>query len=560
MPVIRPYPNFLLPNNLPNSFLSIPALIKACKTPTHLQLVHAHIVRRGLEQDHSLISQFIGLSQALSTLSYSASVFDRVFSPNTFLWNVFIKGCCQKSCSAETVSVFIHMKREEAVPDRYTYPSVIKACASEGKIREGRTLHGSVLRCGVECDAFVSTSLIDLYGKCKEIGCARKLFDYLFEKNVVTWTAMVVGYVIAGDLGEARKLFDEMPQRNVASWNAIIGGFVKLGDLGSARKIFEEMAEKNVVSFTTLIDGYAKSGDMASARVLFDRAPYRDIVAWSALISGYAQNGQAREVVNIFIEMDSCNVKPDEFIMVSLMSACSQEGCLELAKWVDNHVTRSSVDLGQVHVLAALVDMNAKCGNIERAKNLFEQMPKHDLISYCSLMQGLSIHGCGEQAVSLFHMMLNEGLIPDEVGFSVILTACSRSGLVEDGRQLFHLMKNEYSIAPSQDHYACMVDLLSRSGRLKEAYEILSSMPMEPSSASWGALLGACKLHCDVELGELVASRLIELEPQNAGNYVLLSNIYAATDRWLDVSLVRRKMREKSVKKIPGRSWIRSHG
>ncbi|XP_062117016.1 putative pentatricopeptide repeat-containing protein At5g37570 [Humulus lupulus] len=173
---------------------------------------------------------------------------------------------------------------------------------------------------------------------------------------------------------------------------------------------------------------------------------------------------------------------------------------------------------------------------------------------------GLSIHGCGEQAVSLFHMMLNEGLIPDEVAFSVILTACSRSGLVEDGRQLFHLMKNEYSIAPSQDHYACMVDLLSRSGRLKEAYEILSSMPMEPSSASWGALLGACKLHCDVELGELVASRLIELEPQNAGNYVLLSNIYAATDRWLDVSLVRSKMREKSVKKIPGRSWIRSHG
>ncbi|XP_062115490.1 putative pentatricopeptide repeat-containing protein At5g37570 isoform X2 [Humulus lupulus] len=488
MPVIRPYPNFLLPINLPYLFLSIPALIKACKTPTHLQLVHAHIVRRGLEQDHSLISLFIGLSQALSILSYSASVFDRVFSPNTFLWNVFIKGYCQKSCSAETVSVFIRMKREEAVPDRYTYPSVIKACASEGKIREGRTLHGSVLRCGVECDAFVSTSLIYLYGKCKEIGCARKLFYYMFERNVVTWMAMVVGYVIAGDLGEARKLFDEMPQRNVASWNAIIGGFLKLGDLGSARKIFEEMPEKNVVSFTTLIDGYAKSDDMASARVLFDQAPYRDIVAWSALISGYAHNGQARVVVNIFIEMDSCNVKPDEFIM------------------------------------------------------------------------GLSIHGSGEQVVSLFHMMLNDGLIPDEVAFSVILTACSRSGLVEDGRRLFHLMKNEYSIAPSQDHYACMVDLLSRSRRLKEAYELLSSMPMEPTSASWGALLGTCMLHCDVELGELVASRLIELEPQNAGNYVLLSNIYAATDRWLDVSLVRSKMREKSVKKIPGRSWIRSHG
>ncbi|KAM6570273.1 hypothetical protein CsatB_018258 [Cannabis sativa] len=549
-----PYPNFL------HSLPSIQALIKACKTPSHLQQVHAQIVRSGLEQDHTIISQFICLSQTLSTLSYSASVFNCVFSPNTFLWNVVIKGYCQKSCSAETISAFIRMKREEAVPDRYTYPSVIKACASEGKVREGRTFHGLALRCGVECDAFVSTSLIDLYGKCKEIGCARKLFDCLSERNVVTWTAMVVGYVIYGDLVEAKKLFDEMPLKNVPSWNAIIGGFVKLGDLGSARRIFEEMPEKNVISFTTLIDGYAKSGDMASARVLFDQAPNRDIVAWSALISGYAQNGQAREAVDIFLEMDSCNVKPDEFIMVSLMSACSQEGSLELAKWVDNYVTQSSIDLGRAHVLAALVDMNAKCGNIERAKNLFDQMPKRDLISYCSLMQGLSVHGCGEQAISLFNMMLNEGLIPDEVAFTVILTACGRSGLVEEGRHLFRLMENEYSIVPSRDHYACMVDLLSRSGRLKEAYELLCSMPMEPSATSWGALLGACKLHCDMELGELVASRLIELEPQNAGNYVLLSNIYAATDRWLDVSLVRNKMKEKSVKKIPGCSWISTQG
>lgn len=448
------------------------------------------------------------------------------------------------------------MKREEGAPDRYTYPSLIKSCTSEDKVREGRAFHGSAVRCGVELDVFVSTSMIDLYAKCKEIVCARKVFDGMSERNVVTWTAMVFGYVIAGDLVEAKRLFDEMPQRNVASWNTLISAFAKLGDLSCARKIFDKMPEKNVVSFTTMIDGYAKAGDMVSARFLFDQAPDRDIVAWSALISGYAQNGQPTKALNIFLEMSTKNVKPDEFIMVSLISACSQVGSLEYAKCVDNYVTQSSIDMREAHVYAALVDMNAKCGNMERATNLFEQMPKRDLISYCSMIQGLSIHGRGEQAVSLFNRMLTEGLTPDKVAFTVILTACSRAGLVEEGWHLFESMKNDYGIVPSPDHYACMVDLLSRSGRLKSAYELLKSMPVEPHAGAWGALLGACKLHGEMELGELVADRLIELEPQNGGNYVLLSNIYAAHDCWSDVSLVRDKMKERGIKKIPGRSWI----
>lgn len=448
------------------------------------------------------------------------------------------------------------MKREDAAPDRYTYPSLIKACANADRVREGRAFHGSTVRCGVELDVFVSTSLIDFYGKAKEIGCARKLFDGMSERNVVSWTALVVGYVFAGNLVEAKRLFDEMPQRNVASWNALIGGFVKLGDLISARKIFEEMPVKNVVSFTTIIDGYAKAGDMASARSLFDQAPDKDIVAWSALISGYAQNGQPTEALNIFDEMRMRNIKPDAFIMVSLMSACSQVGSLEYAKWVDNCVTQSSIDIHGDHVRAALVDMNAKCGNMERATNLFEQMPRRDLISYCSMMQGLSIHGHGKQALSLFNRMLNEGLIPDEVAFTIILSACSRAGLVKEAWHLFELMKNVYCILPSRDHYACMVDLLSRSGQLKTAYELLKSMPMDPHAGAWGALLGACKLHGNMELGKLVADRLFELEPQNGGNYVLLSDIYAAADCWLDVYLVRDKMKERGIKKVAGRSWI----
>jgi pentatricopeptide repeat protein len=448
------------------------------------------------------------------------------------------------------------MKREEGVPDKYTYPSLIKACSSAREVRLGRAIHGSALRNGAEGDAYVRTSLIDLYGKCREIVCARRVFDDMTEKNVVSWTAMVVGYVTVGDLAEAKGLFDVMPQRNIVSWNAIISGLVRLGDLRGAKRIFDEMPEKNAVSYTTMIDGYAKAGDMASARFLFEQVPVRDIVAWSALISGYAQNGEPNEAVKVFLEMESRDVKPDEFVLVSLMSACSQVGSLDLAKWVDSYLSRSAIDLRQPHIAAALIELNAKCGNMERAAKLFEEMPQKDLFSYCSMIQGLSYHGHGNRAVGLFDRMLNEGLVPDEVAFTVILTACSHGGLVEEGWHYFESMKNKYSIVPSPNHYACMVDLLSRSGRLKAAYELIKTMPVEPHAGAWGALLGACKEHCDMELGEVIAARLLELEPLNSGNYVLLSNIYAAAGRWLDVSLVRKKMRERGVRKIAGYSLI----
>ncbi|KAA8532386.1 hypothetical protein F0562_032359 [Nyssa sinensis] len=339
-------------------------------------------------------------------------------------------------------------------------------------------------------------------------------------RNEVSWTAMMVGYANVRNLEQAKKLFDEMPSRNLVSWNVMIGTLVRFGDLRNARKLFDEMPERNVVSFTVMIDGYAKAGDMASARFLFEQSPDRDIVSWSALISGYTQNGQPNEAVKLFVEMGLRNVKPDEFIMVSLMSACSQVGSLELAKWVDAHVSQNSFDLRRAHVAAALIDMNAKCGNMDRATLLFEEMPKRDLISYCSMIQGLSIHGHGAQAVGLFARMLNEGLAPDDVAFTVILTACSHVGLVEEGCRYFDSMINDYSIVPSPDHYACMVDLLGRSGNVKAAYELIKSMPVEPHAGAWGALLGACKLHCDIELGEEVAGQLFELEPLNAGQSV----------------------------------------
>ncbi|CAN4126415.1 unnamed protein product [Withania somnifera] len=533
-------------------------LLRASKSIKHLEQVHTHIIQKGYEQDHFIINQFISLCNAFSPdVSYATSVFEHVIHPNVYVWNTLIKGSTQKSSLADCFVILKRMKRSmNVIPDKYTFPSLVKSCSNELALREGQMIHGLIVRYGTDNDVFVGSSLIDFYGKCKQIEYARRIFDEMLVKNEVIWTAMVVGYVCVGDLLEARKLFEEMPQRNVASWNVMIKAFVKFGDLFSAKKLFDSMPEKDVVSFTTMIDGYAKAGDMASARFLFDRLSDRDIISWSALISGYAQNGQPNDAVKIFHEMMLMNVRPDEFIMVSLMCACSQLGRLDLANWVEKYMNQNSFDLNQVHIAAALVDMNAKCGNMERARMLFEGMQKRDLVSYCSMIQGLSIHGCGSQAVDFFDRMLNEGLVPDDVSLKIILTACSRAELVKEGLRIFNLMTNKYPVKLSPDHYACVVDLLGRSGKLKDAYELIKWMPVEPHAGAWGALLGACKLHCDIEVGEEISKRLFELEPQNTGNYVLLSDIYAAANRWLDVALLRQKMSEKGLRKIPGCSWV----
>ncbi|KAL1225059.1 putative pentatricopeptide repeat-containing protein [Cardamine amara subsp. amara] len=538
------------------SLLSLETLLKLCKSEIHLNQIHARIIRKGLEQDQNLIS--ILISSPSSSLTYSSSVFDRVSHPCTYLWNHFIKGYSKKLLFFDTVSVLMRMMRTGllARPDEYTFPLVMKVCSNNGHVRVGSMVHGLVLRIGFDNDVVVATSLVDFYGKCKDLLSARKVFGEMPERNVVSWTALIVAYVKSGELEEAKRMFDLMPERNLGSWNALVDGFVKSGDLVNARKLFDEMPKKDIISYTSMIDGYAKGGDMVSARDLFDQARDVDVRAWSALISGYAQNGQPNEAFKVFGEMCAKNVKPDEFIMVGLMSACSQMGCMELCEQVDSYLHQRMNKFSSHYVVPALIDMNAKCGHMDRAAKLFEELPQRDLVSYCSMMEGMAIHGCGVEAVRLFEKMVDEGIVPDKVAFTVILKICGEARLVEDGLRYFELMQKEYSIVASPDHYSCIVNLLSRTGKLKEAYELIKSMPVEAHASAWGSLLGGCSVHGNTEIAELVARQLFELEPKSAGNYVLLSNIYAALDRWTDVAYLRDKMKENGIKKICGRSWI----
>ncbi|KAK9714644.1 hypothetical protein RND81_06G109000 [Saponaria officinalis] len=545
-------------------------LLKSCKSLTCFQQIHVHIIHKGLHNDNYLITNFISRffdnfnknnnnKNSVFCIDYPTSIFNIVDIRNDCLCNAFFKGVCDHSCLVFSLSIFSDLRVSGFCPDKYTFPPLIKRCSNEFNGLLGFGVHGLLIKYGIEDDVFVGSSLVDFYGKCRLLGDAQKVFDEISVRNVVSWTTLVVACVNFGELGIARKVFDDMPKRNSVSWNVMISGYVKQGELDEARRLFDEMPFKNVVSFTTMIDGYAKSGNMACAKVLFGQCLEKDCFLWSALISGYAQNGQPEEAVTTFMEMLRSKTRPDEFIMVSVMSACGQLGNLQLAKELDSYVmNRNSFDRCRPHVVAALVDMNAKCGNMDRAMYLFNSMPKRDLISYCSMIQCYSLHSQGSNAINLFHSMLSEGIVPDSVAFTVVLIACSRSRLVEEGYRLFDLMRNKYSITPSADHYACMVDLLGRSGHLEAAYDVLRAMPVELHPEAWGALLGACRLHSNTELAEVVARKLVEIEPCNGGNLVLLSNVYASADRWLDVSNVRDHMEGRGLRIMAGRSWVKS--
>lgn len=388
------------------------------------------------------------------------------------------------------------MRREGTGPVSFTFSALFKACGAVVDVYLGRQIHAqTILIGGFASDMFVGNTMIDMYVKCGFLDCGRKVFD--------------------------------------------------------------EMGERDVISWTELIVAYAKSGDMGSAGGLFHDLPVKDMVAWTAMVTGYAQNARPREALEFFEKMQDAGVETDEVTLVGVISACAQLGATKYANWVRDVAYRYGFGPTQnVVVGSALIDMYSKCGSVDDAFQIFKAMKERNVFSYSSMIVGFAMHGRAQAAMQLFHEMLKSETRPNRVTFIGVLTACSHAGLVEQGRQLFASMEKRFGVAPSADHYACMVDLLGRAGHLEEALELAETMPVEAHGGVWGALLGACRIHGNPEIAQVAANHLFLLEPNGIGNYILLSNIYASAGWWDNVSRLRKLMREKGLKKNPAYSWV----
>lgn len=337
--------------------------------------------------------------------------------------------------------------------------------------------------------------------------------------------------------------------------------YAKTGLLASAHQLFDEMPQRDIPSWNSIIAGYARLGHLEEARLLFECMPERNVVSWTSMVSGYSQKGMFEEAVEMFLRMtEKENVRPNEVTVASVLPACANLGALELGERIDRYA-REHGFLRNAFVGNSLVDMYAKCGRINQARQVFEEISRvRNLCTWNSMIMGLAVHGMWEEGLQLFHEMLVGGTVPDDITFVGVLLACTHGGLVDLGWQFFHLMEKEYSLSPKLEHYGCMVDLLGRAGLLKDAYNLITSMPMKPDSVVWGALLGACSFYSNVELGEIAGECLFELEPWNPGNYVILSNVYASSGRWDGVAKVRMRMKGNQIKKAAGYSFIELGG
>lgn len=402
-----------------------------------------------------------------------------------------------------------------------------------------------------------------MYTKCRDIPCARAVFDMLSARNVVSWTSILSGCTQNGFPLEALNLYRRMRLESDVRPDFIIlvsvlKAYTDVEDLEHGKSVhglvikggFEDEPDLNM----TLTAMYAKCGQVLVAKLLFDRAKSMDVIMWNTMISGYAKNGHASEAIDLFKEMISRRVKPDSIALRSAILACAQVGSLEIARQMENY-TNDSEFKDDVFVKTALIDMYAKCGSIDQAHAIFMRILDKDVVVWSAMITGYGLHGRGHEAMRLFNEMKHAGVRPNDVTFVGLLSACNHAGLVEEGWNYFHSMK-DYGIEPQHQHYACVVDLLSRAGKLEKAYEFVRSMPIEPRLTVWGALLNACKIYGHVKLGEYVAEHVFALEPSNAGHYVKLSNIYASTGMWSEVAKVRVLMKERGVTKAIGCSMI----
>eukprot|EP01018_Ginkgo_biloba_P006645 Gb_37102 [translate_table: standard] len=538
-------------------------LLQACTGIKALNQVHAHIFVNGLNLNIFLATKLVSRYAMFGNLENARLVFEKNYKRNVSLWNAMIRAYARNELFEETLTLYYQMQRAGVQPDNFTFPFVLKACAGLSALQEGKEVHYHIVKTGFESDVYVGAGLIDMYAKCGDIDNARRVFDRMCTRDLVTWSAMIAGYAQNRHADKALILFHEMQLANITPNSvtlvSVLPACAHLGALQQGKWIHDYLIrsgfESNVFVGTALIHMYANCGDIEIARRVFDKMCKRNVVSWSAMIDGYAQNGQANDALSLFNQMQLADMKPNSVTMVSVLLACAHLGAPQQGKRIHDYIIRSGFE-SDVSVGTALIDMYAKCGNIEMARQWFDKMPERDVVSWSAMIAGYGIHGHGKDALKLFSQMQRTGMRPNDVTFVSVLSACSHTGLVDEGWQYFDCMSRDYGIKPKVKHYACMVDLLGRAGHLDEAQDIVKKMPLEPDAGVWGALLGACRIHCNIELGEHVAEHLFDLEPENAGYYVLLSNIYASAGRWNDVAKLRTRMKERGLKKPPGCSFI----
>lgn len=408
-----------------------------------------------------------------------------------------------------------------------------------------------------------------MYSHLDSLERARKVFDTIRRRTVFVWNAIFRALSLKGNGEEVLNLYRRMNVIGVPSDRftytyvlkaCVVGEGLSWG-LSKGKEIHAQILRHGYESYvhimTTLVDMYARLGCVDDASFVFNEMTERSVVSWSAMVACYVKNGMSLEALELFREMmvESDDLLPNSVTMVSVLQACTSLAALEQGKLIHAYVLRRGLD-SVLPVTSALVTMYARCGDLVLGRRVFDQMDRRDVVSWNSMISSYGSHGFGRKAIDLFNEMVSTGIKPSLISFVSVLGACSHEGLVEEGKTLFESIRKEHGMHPSVEHYACLVDILGRANRLDEAAKVIADMRIEPGPKVWGSLLGSCRIHCNVEFAERACKRLFQLEPKNAGNYVLMAEIYAEAGMWDEVKRVKSLLETQGIQKLPGCSWI----
>ncbi|KAL6893980.1 hypothetical protein ACP4OV_008078 [Aristida adscensionis] len=467
-----------------------------CGDAETARAVFERMAVRSLSSWNSMVS----LHARQGRMDLAVSIFENMQERSIVSWNAIIAGYNQNGLDAMALKYFSQMLRDPSMqPDEFTHTSVLSACANLRMLKMGMQMHSYILRTGLPYKGQVTNALISMYAK-------------------------------SGSVGNARKIMDQAA-----------------------------VADLNVISFTALLEGYVKLGDMKQAREIFDVMKNRDVVTWTAMIVGYEQNGQNDEAMDFFKSMIKSGPEPNSYTLAAVLSVCASLAYLDYGKQIHCKAIRSLQEQS-VSVSNAIITMYARSGSVPWARGVFDRICwRKETVTWTSMIMALAQHGLAEEAVGLFEEMLRLGVKPDRITYVGVFSACTHAGFVEEGKRYYEQMQNEHGIVPEMSHYACMVDLLARAGLLTEAQEFIQGMPVEPDAITWGSLLSACRVHKNADLAELAAEKLLSVDPDNSGAYSALANVYSACGRWNDAAKIWKMRKDKAVKKETGFSWTHIH-
>ncbi|KAI3463902.1 hypothetical protein Pfo_020565 [Paulownia fortunei] len=532
-------------------------LLNSAKTLKHAVQIHAQLITRNYLSSpllfHSLLNLYskcghIFQSLALFSASNSRTHFDD--TKNVFTYTSLITQLSHCNLPFKALTFFNEMRERNICPNHFTFSAVLPACSDAAV---GKQMHSLICKHGFESDVFVGSALVDMYAKSGEMLCARRVFDEMPERNLVSWNSVIVGFLQNGCYDEAIGFFtsliaDEVIRPDQVSFSSVLSACANACGVAIGRQVHGVVVKHGLEYLAyvknSLMDMYCKRGVFDDAEKLFRTTEDRDVVTWNVMVMGSVQNGNFEDACNYFWVMRREGIMPDEASFSTVLSAAAGIAALDQGSLIHNQIIKTGFG-GNTCVASSLITMYAKCGSLVDARWAFAENEAHNVISWTAMLSAFQQHGCAYQVIKLFDNMLRAGVEPDYITFVSVLSACGHTGRVDDGFSYFHLMSQRYNMNPGLEHYACMVDLLGRAGRLHDAKRFVETMPIEPDVSVWGALLGACRKYGNLDLGKEVAERLFQIEPDNPGNYVLE-----------EANEVRRLMGFNRVRKEPGCSWL----